>query len=197
MHSLSYILDLMETVEGWFSRQEGELLFRTAISALERFGSEASVVELGSYCGRSTVVLGHAIKASKTRAKVFAIDPHEGEFTINTGASVWQGSTLEKFKDTIAKAEIGPFVELIQKRSVDVIWDGSVSLLFIDALHTYENVSQDFGHYAPWVKKGGYVAFHDYGSAFPGIPRFVDEILATKEYRKVDLVDVLVVIEKI
>jgi predicted O-methyltransferase YrrM len=38
---------------------------------------------------------------------------------------------------------------------------GSVDFLFIDADHTYEGVKQDFEMYAPLVRTGGAVVFHD------------------------------------
>jgi predicted O-methyltransferase YrrM len=38
---------------------------------------------------------------------------------------------------------------------------GSFDLLFIDAGHKYSDVAFDFNDYAPLVRKGGIIAFHD------------------------------------
>jgi predicted O-methyltransferase YrrM len=45
-------------------------------------------------------------------------------------------------------------------RSLDGL-RGSVDLLFIDGDHSYEGVRADFENYAPLVRPGGLIAFHD------------------------------------
>ena len=45
-------------------------------------------------------------------------------------------------------------------RSVDGL-KGSVDLLFLDGDHSYEGVRADFENYAPLVRRGGLIAFHD------------------------------------
>jgi predicted O-methyltransferase YrrM len=49
-------------------------------------------------------------------------------------------------------------------RSLDEL-NGSVDLLFIDGDHSYEGVRADFENYAPFVRPGGLIAFHDVDSA--------------------------------
>jgi len=69
-------------------------------------------------------------------------------------------------------------------------------LLFIDGLHDYASVSRDFAHFERSVVPGGYVVFDDYDVAFPGVIQFVDEVLKSGEYRKVQTVGKLVVTQK-
>ena len=45
-------------------------------------------------------------------------------------------------------------------RSLDGL-KGSVDLLFLDGDHSYDGVRADFENYAPLVKPGGLIAFHD------------------------------------
>jgi predicted O-methyltransferase YrrM len=48
------------------------------------------------------------------------------------------------------------------RRSLAVILgDQQVDFLFIDGDHSYEGVRQDFEHFAPFVREGGLIAFHD------------------------------------
>jgi len=44
---------------------------------------------------------------------------------------------------------------------ISILGDKKLDFLFIDGDHTYEGVKQDFEMYSPFVKKGGYIAFHD------------------------------------
>jgi len=56
----------------------------------------------------------------------------------------------------------------------------SLDYLFIDGDHTYEGVKQDFEMYAPLVRKGGVIAFHDIAEHPPAagceVSRFWNEI---------------------
>lgn len=49
-------------------------------------------------------------------------------------------------------------------------------MIFLDAMHTYEDVKADIERWWPSLVDGGVMAFHDYGHAdFPGVKRAVDE----------------------
>jgi len=55
--------------------------------------------------------------------------------------------------------------------------DKYFDLVFIDAMHDYENVKKDIGLWFPKVKPGGVLAGHDYGNRRqPGVKKAVDEI---------------------
>jgi len=188
------VLDRMESVEGWFTREEGDLLFKTAIKTVEQHPRNA-IVEVGSYLGRSTLVLGNAVKmASKDSPKIYAIDPHEGDLSYPGGPGK-VNPTKQKFIETMATSGLSDVVELIAKKSYEVTWDKEIGFIFIDALHDYANVSRDFNHFEKWI--GGRIAFHDYCPGWPGVQRCVDEILVEKKYIKEDQVGSLVILEKV
>jgi cephalosporin hydroxylase len=42
-----------------------------------------------------------------------------------------------------------------------ILGEQKLDFLFIDGDHIYDGVKQDFEMYSPFVKKGGYIAFHD------------------------------------
>lgn len=190
------VLAQMRQVEGWLLEPEATVLMATAALALT--GEEPhAVVEVGSYCGRSTVVLGGVVKAVCPGVRVHAIDPHEGEITTSGSQTRFEAPTLERFERNIARAGLEEIVQAIPKRSFEVEWAEPISLLFIDGLHDYGSVSRDFAHFARWVVPGGYVVFDDYDRTFPGVIAFVDEVLKSGEYRRVQTVGKLVVTQKI
>ena len=160
-------------------------------------GEPSAVVEVGSYCGRSTLVLAAVVKEVCPSIKVFAIDPHEGELTAPDQGLREEPPSLEVFRKNIETAGLTNVVKPILKHSSEVLWDEPISLLFIDGLHDYENVSRDFHHFGPWVVSGGYVAFHDYGETYPGVKVFVDELLASGNYQRLQCVDILIVLQKL
>jgi len=195
MSDVESVLDIAQRIEGYFHRDEGRLLYEVAVLALRQLPNHA-VVELGSYCGKSTVILGKAVKSLGGTAKVYAIDPHEGEMMFPEGLQR-HPPTLGRFVASIASCDLEDVVELIQKRSFEVAWDKPISLLFIDALHDYENVSRDFKHFAGSVVVGGMVAFHDYElNDHPGVTRRVNELLSGPDFVKERQVDSLIVLRK-
>jgi predicted O-methyltransferase YrrM len=82
--------------------------------------------------------------------------------------------------------------QLISTRAAVEKWLGGTELdfLFIDGDHAYRSVARDFELYAPLVRKGGLVAFHDIvrdsltvrgvaSAAYSGgVPKFWDELKA-------------------
>ena len=189
------LLAQMRPIEGWLFEPEATVLMATAAAALSA-AEPQTVVEVGSYCGRSTVVLGGVVKAVCPSARLHAIDPHEGELTTAGSETRFEAPTLERFRDNVARAGLEGIVQTIPRRSFEVEWAAPISLLFIDGLHDYGSVSRDFAHFERWVVPGGYVVFDDYDRSFPGVIRFVDEVLEAGEYRRVLSVGKIVVTRK-
>ena len=191
------LLDRMEQVEGWFRREEGELLLRFAQQAVTEHPAPA-VVEIGSYCGRSTIVLAGAARAAGQGARVHAIDPHQGEVgAVDTLVGVrTEAPTFERFRANIAAAGLTDVVEAIRQRSIDVSWHQPIALLFVDGLHDYVNVARDFHHFEPYLSKGAYVAFHDCDDQYPGVKLFVAGLAGDDAYEEVGRVASLVVFRR-
>lgn len=193
------ILQQMRAVDGWFEEDEANLLITTVAEALDRAAGNpaAAVVEIGSFCGRSTVVLGLTIKAlGIPQARLHAIDPHDGEVSTLEQGVMRTSPTLEPFTRNVAGAGLDDIVVPIVARAPDVPWDRPVAFLLVDGLHDYAHVTGDFAHFDPFVCPGGFVAFHDYADYFPGVKRAVDELLAGGAYRLAHLIGSLAVLEK-
>jgi Methyltransferase domain/Glycosyl transferase family 2 len=191
------ILARMRRVEGWLRDDEAELLIRVTRLALKEQATP-TVVEIGSYCGKSTLVLAAAAKSTCSVARVYAIDPHEGDVgAADSAAGVTSHTpTFESFSANISAAGLTDVVEPIRRRSLDVSWKGPIALLFIDGLHDYFSVSRDFAHFERWLPTGAYVAFHDCDNSYPGVQACVEEIVALGHYREAWRAQSLVVLQK-
>jgi predicted O-methyltransferase YrrM len=190
------LLNRVNSTTGWFTIQEADLLLSTTLKACISLQPPHNIIEIGSYMGRSTIILGSVIKEFFPDSKVFAIDPHKGDVSNPDDSIVTVTSSLDQFNTNISDAGLSDIVILINDYSYNVQWSEPISLLFIDGIHDYENVSRDFYHFESWVRSGGYVVFHDY-SSFPGVTAFVDEILEGENYIAIAIMGSLVVIQKV
>lgn len=189
------LFERMRRIEGWLDDAEADLLIAITTKAVHEFSSAHAIVEVGSYCGKATVVMGTVAGFHAPDIMIYAIDPHDGRAGAMDQNLTIRSSTLADFNRNIAEATLGN-VNAIQGRSDEVRWDQPISLLLIDGLHDYANVSRDFFHFEKWVANNAYVAFHDYADYFPGVKAFVDELLRSGQYRKVCLVKSMMVLQK-
>jgi Methyltransferase domain len=187
----------MRQIDGWLRDEEADLLMVLAsVAALEV--SEGAIVEVGSYCGKSTSVLGSVVRRLAPDVPVYAIDPHEGEHGAQDSSyGVQHGEpTFDAFLRTLSDADLTDIVRPIRQPSFEVDWHDPIRLLFIDGLHDYLNVSRDFFHFEPWIAVGGYVAFHDCEDTYPGVRAFVRQVLVSGEYRAIRQAESLAVVQK-
>jgi hypothetical protein len=191
------LLARMKDVEGWLAEDEADLLAAATARALRELPRPHAVVEVGSYCGRSTVVLGGVVQALDRQARVYAIDPHTGVVGARDQGLHRGPPTFDRFRRTLDEAGLSGVVEPIRAASYEVPWDRPVGLLLIDALHDYPSVATDFYHFESHLLPGGYAAFHDYADYYPGVRAFVDELLGSGRYRQVGLAGSLMVVQKL
>jgi len=191
------LLDKIKNIQGWLSDKEADLLIATTIKACMNLLQPHSIVEIGCYHGKSSVLLGSVLQRLFPDSRLYSIDPHEGELGAEDQGLYISAPSFEMFKKNIEEAGIGDLVEIIKDYSYNVNWQQPIDLLFIDGLHDYFNVSRDFWHFSEWINKDGYVAFHDYAEYYRGVQIFVDELLQTGTYRKVDKADSLIVLQRL
>lgn len=172
------IFERMRSIEGWLDDDEADLLISGAARVLRDLPAPCFIVEIGSYKGRSTTVLGSVAKAVQPGARMYAIDPHQGVLTGDEGCLMRLEPTLDAFRRTIADADLEGVVVPLVQRSQDVHWTQPIAFLFIDGLHDLTSIRGDFTHYEPWLVPGAYVAFHDYGRHLPSVTKFVDALVA-------------------
>jgi predicted O-methyltransferase YrrM len=179
----------METVEGWLTAPEATLLARSV--AATPIATNAWIVEIGSYHGRSTLVIALAIAASVRPLRLMAIDPHAG-YAFSDGRD-----TYESLLSTLRAHQVEGIVDVVRARSLDVALRRPVGMVFIDGLHDYASVSADYAHVAPHVIEGGLIVFHDYRLEFPGVVDVVNELLTEDAHALVGYADSLIALRRI
>ncbi len=192
------ILDRMREVEGWLRDEEAKLLIAGARRALKEL-DVPTVVEIGSFCGKSTIVLASAARTANPDARVYAVDPHQGVVgaeDVLDGVSV-APPTFERFQRNITAAELTGVVEPIRLHSCDVSWHSPIAFLFIDGLHDYVSVARDFFHFERHLLEGAYVAFHDCDDTYPAVRTFVDGLASSGCYEEVNRAESLVMLRKL
>lgn len=149
-------------VAGWLTEEEGRELGRLA--------EGKAVLEVGSYCGRSTVCL-----ARKARF-VQAVDTFDGRGT------ALEGDTLALFRRGLARHGVAGKVAEARGLSADVLplLPPVFDLAFIDGSHDRESVARDAALASACLRPGGLLAFHDYGGPRdPGVAEAVDALVAS------------------
>ncbi len=119
----------------------------------------ALLVELGTHNGTSFLGFCQAIQARQCATKAFAVDTWEGD-----EHSGFYGEEVHAGLAALVKSKYGGFAQLMRVRfdeAVSYFSNGSLDLLHIDGLHTYEAVKQDFGTWLPKMSRRGVVLFHD------------------------------------
>lgn len=162
--------DVAIGTKGFMPPDEGDALWAAAIDAARRVPGHP-FVEVGSYCGRSTVWLGAAARTCGTI--VHAVDHHGGSEENQMGwewhdpslvdAATGRIDTLPHFRATIARAGLGGVVreEIGESTAVAERFTGFASLVFVDGGHGRDVARADWIAWSPKVAPGGLLAIHD------------------------------------
>ncbi len=163
----SRLFALAESVIGFMPADEGRALF----DAATRFLSGGVAVEIGTYCGRSTVLLGAA--AARIGSVLYTVDHHHGseehqpgwEFHDTTMVDPVSGrfDTLPTFRRTLDAAGLDDTIVAVVGKSTVVArgWRTPLELLFVDGGHSEAVAQADFDGGAPRVAVGGALIIHD------------------------------------
>src|SRR4051812_25167842 len=167
------------------SFQERGYLFQLASD----LPANAQVIEIGSWMGASTCFIAGGLKG--TRPKIFAVDNFQGLSTCGEDAAWYNrhfqhlgaNTTLDIFKHNFAALGFASRSEPVVSDSLAASRQiapkrGTIDFIFIDGDHSYEACKADIAAWTPFVKRGGVIAFHDFGSRADGVTRAIFE--ATK-----------------
>jgi predicted O-methyltransferase YrrM len=178
------ILAAFEAAKGFMPVGEGLALYA---AAAEAGALGLPLLEVGTYCGRSTILLADAAREAGT--VVVTVDHHRGSEEQQPGwdyhdpetvdAEVGLMDTLPTFRRTLHKAGLEEHVVAVVGRSPQVakVWGGKAGLVFIDGGHTDEHATNDYEGWAPHVAEGGLLVIHDV------FPDPVDEWTGQAPYR--------------
>lgn len=156
--------------KGFMPPEEGDALYEAAVAA-GRTVPGRPFLEVGSYCGRSTVWLGAAARECNT--VLFAVDHHRGSEENQAGwehhdtsvvdPRVGKMDTLPFFRATIHDAGLEDVVFAVvgQSPAVAAAMATPLAFLFIDGGHGEEPARLDYERWVPHVVVGGTLAIHD------------------------------------
>jgi predicted O-methyltransferase YrrM len=157
-----------EAAKGFMPADEGLALYAAAVRAA-RLG--LPLLEVGTYCGRSTLLLAEA--ARDAGVSVVTVDHHRGSEEQQPG---WEyhdpevvdphsglTDTLPAFRRTLFDAGLEDHVIAVVGRSprVAAVWGGELGMVFVDGGHTDEHATADYEGWAPHVARGGLLVIHD------------------------------------
>jgi MMP 1-O-methyltransferase len=169
-------------IKGWLSRDAALLLYRLASQA-----AEGCIVEVGSYRGRSTVVLARGAEHGPG-ARVYAVEPHE-PFVGPRGGQFGPEDRAAFFRNMVRTGAYRT-VRLLNTSSEIVApgWTEPVALLWLDGDHSYEGVRRDFDAWAPHLVPDCDLVLDDTDDPRLGPQQLVEE-LAAEGWFEVERVD--------
>ncbi|MFD9376661.1 class I SAM-dependent methyltransferase [Streptomyces sp. NPDC059999] len=161
-------LAAFEAAKGFMPVGEGLALYAAATRAA---ALGLPLLEVGTYCGRSTILLADAAREAGVSA--ITVDHHRGSEEQQPGweyhdptvvdPEIGLMDTLPTFRRTLHRAGLEEHVIAIVGRSPQVAaaWGGPLGLVFIDGGHTDEHASGDYEGWAPHLAVGGTLVIHD------------------------------------
>lgn len=157
----------IDDIKGFLADDEAEALYRLA----DGLAASGPVLEIGSYCGKSTVVLGSACQ--KHGSVLYAVDHHRGSEEHQKGeffhdpdlydSNEQQFDSFKEFRRNMARAGLHDTVVPLVASSVVASrhWNTPLAMVFIDGGHSLDAALTDYRCWASHVMRGGVLAIHD------------------------------------
>jgi SAM-dependent methyltransferase len=145
-----------EGVEGWLTEDQARRLF-------ERAREGGRIVEIGSFRGRSAIVMA---QAAGDRGELVAIDPHAGSDRgpQEIAADADRGDAdFDAFHANLERAGVDGRVRHVRRFSADALGEvtGPLDLLYVDGAHRYGPARDDLARWGVRVRPGGHLLVHD------------------------------------
>jgi predicted O-methyltransferase YrrM len=181
--SVDETLTAVDGIDGWLSADQARRLH--AAAALCPPGGR--IVEIGSFRGRSTIVLASAAPAG---AEIVAVDPHAGT---DRGPGEIAGFSREAAGDRAAfEANLAAAGVRGRIRHVAAFSDaalalvpGPVDVLYVDGAHRYGPARADLRDWGARVRPGGSMLVHDAFSSVGVTLALVRELVPGRTFRYV------------
>lgn len=167
-------------IEGWLTDAQAEVLSHRA----RELTPPDQIVEIGSYRGRSAVVLATAAPAG---VQVVAIDPHAGN---DRGPQQIHGSAAEGQRDheafvrNLEVAGVRDQVRHLRRTSQEALSEveGPAGVVYVDGAHRYGPARADIERWGGRVRPGGTLLIHDAFSSIGVTLAIVRLLLFGREY---------------
>lgn len=134
----------------------------------------ARIAEVGVYKGKSALYLAERLEQMGKRVTFYLVDHFQGSAEHDiTPEQLWAEfrANIEPMKDAFSVMRTDSVT------AANALPNGSLDFVFIDAAHDYDSVKADIAAWLPKVRKGGFLAGHDYHHA--PLRRAVDEAFAS------------------
>ena len=155
------------TIKGFLHPDEGARLYELGSIA----AALGPCLEVGSYCGKSTVYLGSGVR--QANGQLFALDHHRGSEEHQRGEGYHDPDlydeelelmdSLPTFRRTLALAGLESHVIPIVASSQQLgnVWRIPLGMVFIDGGHSFAAAETDLRAWMGHIVPGGYLAIHD------------------------------------
>ena len=174
-------LTLVDGVQGWLTDAQARALY----DAAQAVGPGGRIVEIGSFRGRSTIILASALPEG---VELVAIDPHGGgdRGPQEIAPDATRGDEDHAaFVANLERAGVSERVRHVREMSQDALQElpGPVTLLFVDGAHRYRPASDDIARWGERVPVGGAMLIHDAFNAVGVTLAQVRLLVASKRWR--------------
>jgi predicted O-methyltransferase YrrM len=140
-------------------------------------GMVITIVEIGSWMGRSSVAISTGIKKYCPGSKFYCVDMFSSEYYAeNPGLEEGTKKDIRQIFEKNMKNYSHETMVMKSLEAVELFKDESVDFIFIDADHSYDAVKADIQAWLPKLKKGCIICGHDYGIKKYGVKLAVDEL---------------------
>lgn len=155
------------SIKGFLADDEAAALYKHAALA----SALGPVLEIGSYCGKSTIYLGLACQANNRT--VYALDHHRGSEEHQQGEffhdpdlydnNAGLMDTFREFRNNIRNAGLNDVVVplVADSESASRDWQTPLAMVFIDGGHSLDAALTDYRCWTPHLMRGGILAIHD------------------------------------
>lgn len=157
----------IDSVKGFMPKNEGKALYEAATA----IAIEGPALEVGTYCGKSAIYIGSAIKPHGRI--LYAVDHHRGSEENQPG---WEHHDTETWDNEVQAMDTLPFLRcnlhkanledtvipvVGASKTIALNWHTPLAFLFIDGGHAMEHALNDYLYWTPHLKPGGVLCIHD------------------------------------
>lgn len=194
------------SIKGFLADDEAAALLVFA----QRAGRIGPCLEVGSYCGKSTVFLGEGCRLAGTA--LYAVDHHRGSEEHQVGeeyhdadlfdAQRGEFDSFPAFRKTLQLSDLSTVVIPVVTSSEQLLqhWTASLGLVFIDGGHSHAMALNDALGWSKKVASGGYLLIHDIfekpeaGGQGPFLAQ--NAVLATGAFEKIAQINSMAVLKR-
>lgn len=157
------IFSRVSEIKGWFDKEDCLAVWKRVKDV------EGLIVEIGSYAGRSTVLLA----LSSPKSRIITVDSYPKNKMYYD-----HFSNSKEIRNAFRNVTKGLNVTLLNKtsRRAALDWTEPVDFLLVDGKHDYYHVKEDLLLFVPHIKKGSYIVFHDYLVGEYGVKKVIEEL---------------------